>query len=314
MRLAVLALAALLLALPARAEETTWDLRARHTPTVGERTRNEERSRNRIKYAMLGGGQTLQSAEQTEGLEQRYDQEVQAVDAKTREVTKAVRTYVGVTDHASGEALDLSQKPVRVQMTCSEQGDVRFEALDGAVVPPLLQGVLDMESGRRSAEGQEDEAEKALFPAEKVAVGATWTIPIDVAARMFNMGDEGGEGEPPVPGAAPGGVDAEKSRATGKLEAADVEGGVTFLRIVLTIDLTLTRFQGMTCKEPMRFEGTVRFRLAADGASAAGDAELTAKVKGTTVVPRESLPEGPADATVQFDLELSNGKKVTVLP
>jgi hypothetical protein len=315
MRAAVVVLPALLLAAAARAEEKTWNLRARHVPAVGEKTRNEERTRNRVKYAMVGGGQTLQSAEQVEGIEQTYDQEVQAVDAKKREVTKAIRTYSAIVDHASGEKLDLSAKPIRVQMSCSEQGDVKFEPLDGAVVPPLLQGVLDMESGRRTAEGGEEDEEQQLFPAEPVAVGATWTIPLEVAARMFNMGD-GEEGAPaaPAPGAPPPGVDAEKSKATGKLEATEVVGGVTLLRITITIDMTLTRFQGMACKEPMRFEGTVKFRLAADGASPVGDAEFTAKLKGKTIVPPEAGQGMPKDTVVDFDLELGNGKKVTALP
>lgn len=317
MRRLALVLPALLVAVAARGEEKTWNLRARHVPAAGEKTRNEERTKNRVKYAMVGGGQTLQSAEQVEGIEQTYEQEVQAVDAKKREVTKAIRTYSAVVDHASGEKLDLSTKPIRVQMTCSEQGDVKFEPLDGAVVPPLLQGVLDMESGRRTAEAGAEDEEQQLFPAEPVAPGATWTIPLAVAARMFNMGD-GEEREGPAPAPAPDevpqGLDAEKSKATGKLERLEAApDGVTLLHITITLDLTLTRFQGMACKEPMKFEGTVRFRLAADGASPIGDAEFSAKLKGKTIVPPEAGQGLPKDTVVDFDLELGNSKKVSLL-
>lgn len=304
-------------------DDEGFDLRARYTAKKGDASRVVEMEKKAQKFRIVGpDGAELQNVDQTTGQELRYDEEVLELDAAGKEAASATRRYSAITDFTSGDKVDLAATPFVVKITRSPEGQVRHEPADPAAkVPPLVQQVMDSESGQVPP-STEDEFVKLMFPEGKVKVGATWTVPLADVAKAFDMGDPAAEPEgkdgpmapPPAPGTeapAPA-IDAAKSSCTGTLEAAEVEDGVKLLRIKVVFKLVMNRFQGTPTKGQVTFDGTMTFRLAEGATSPFGGATMHMALKGT-LLPEgdESLPPG---STVELDIAHDMAKTVTKVP
>lgn len=289
------ALAAILVA-PARGQQgggKTYDLRGDYKYVAGDKVRVHERAHTHAKYALKAGAQTLQSVDQMEGYEQRYEEEVQAVDEQGN-ITRSVRTYLSVEDFATSEKLDFAQRPIKVQLEKGEDGAFRFTPLEGATVPPALQQVLDQDAGSKETEADDEGAQKLIMPEGQVAVGAQWTVTNENACRVFQLD--------------PADLSAEGTKAEGRLEGAEATNDQTMLRVALAFDLRLTKYSGMECREPMTLHATLGLRMPEGAASPDGEATMEGSIRGTALIPPdEGLPPG---AILELDMTMTNVKKV----
>ncbi len=287
-----------LLAVPALAQDApTYDLRQEYKHVAGDKLRVHERTETRAKYALRAGAQTMQEVDQTEGFEQRYDEEVQEVDAEG-DVIRSVRTYTLVHDLATSEKLDLQASPIQVQMARDEDGTFRFTAVDAtAQVPDLLERLLDQEAGRKETQSDEEGAQKLIMPEGPVAVGATWPITLAHACEVFKF-----EERTLGPGA----------EARGTLTAAEAQGDQTMLKVDFVFNMPMTEFNGMACPEPMKFDATISLRLPANASGPQGGATMSGTIKGKAKLPED---EGlPPDAVLDLDMKVTNTKTVERLP
>lgn len=283
-----------LVAAPALAQDApTYDLRQEYKYVAGDKVRVHERTETHAKYALRAGDQVMQQVDQTEGFEQRYEEEVQEVDEKG-DVTRSVRTYTQVQDLATSEALDLKDKPFKVQMARDEDGTFRFTPVEqGAAVPELLERVLDQEAGRKETESDDEGAQKLIMPEQPVAVGATWPVSLQHACEVFKFEQE---------------TIGQGAEAQGTLEAAEPQGDLTMLKVALRFKLPMTSFNGMACPEPMKFDATINLRLPAGAAGPDGGASMEGVIKGKAKLPAD---EGlPPDAILDLDMKVTNTKTV----
>lgn len=283
-----------LVAAPALAQDApTYDLRQEYKYVAGDKVRVHERTETHAKYALRAGDQVMQQVDQTEGFEQRYEEEVQEVDEKG-DVTRSVRTYTQVQDLATSEALDLKDKPFKVQMARDEDGTFRFTPVEqGAAVPELLERVLDQEAGRKETESDDEGAQKLIMPEQPVAVGATWPVSLQHACEVFKFEQE---------------TIGQGAEAQGTLEAAEPQGDLTMLKVALRFKLPMTSFNGMACPEPMKFDATINLRLPAGAAGPDGGASMEGVIKGKAKLPTD---EGlPPDAILDLDMKVTNTKTV----
>ena len=297
-----LAFLAVLFAAPALAQDapapTTYDLRQNYKFVAGDKVRVHEVQQTRAKYALRDGDKVLQSVDQTEGYEQRYEEEVQEASAEG-EVTKSVRAYAFVKDISTGETLDLTEKPFKVQMARDEEGIYHFTPVEaGAQVPQLLETLLDQEAGKKETEGAEESQQRLMMPEGPVAVGATWAIPVEKACEVFKFEPEQ--------------VASEGVETQGTLTAAEVKGTETELRVAIRFKLPLKSFNGMPCPEPMLFEANLEIVMPAGATSPNGQVTAQGDVKGKALLPPE---EGmPKDAVLDLDMKVSSTKKIERVP
>jgi hypothetical protein len=290
-----LALLAVLLAAPALAQDApTFDLRSDYKFVAGDKVRVHELQQTRAKYALRDGDKVLQSVDQTEGYEQRYEEEVQEASAEG-EATKAVRTYTFVRDISTGETLELTEKPFKVQMARDEEGTYHFTPVEaGAQVPTLLETILDQEAGRKETEAVEESAQRLMMPEAPVAVGATWAIPVEKACEVFKF--------------EPDQVASEGYETQGTLSGAEPKGAETELRVAIRFKLPLKSFNGMPCPDPMLFEATLEIVMPAGATSPNGQVSAKGDVKGkATLPPEEGMPK---DAVLDLDMTVSTSKKI----
>lgn len=290
-----LAFLAVLLAAPALAQDApTHDLRGDYKFVAGDKVRVHELQQTRAKYALRDGDKVLQSVDQTEGYEQRYEEEVQEASPEG-EATKAVRSYSFVRDISSGETLELTEKPFKVQMARDEEGTYHFTAVEAGVqVPALLETILDQEAGRKETEAVEESAQRLMMPEAPVAVGATWAIPVEKACEVFKFEPEQ--------------VASEGVETQGTLSGAEAKGAETELKVAIRFKLPLKSFNGMSCPEPMLFEATLEILMPAGATSPNGQVTAKGDVKGKALLPPE---EGmPKDAVLDLDMTVQTTKKI----
>jgi hypothetical protein len=295
--LVVLGALAAIITVPARAQQggdaKTYDLRGDYKYVAGDKVRVHERSRTRAQYALKAGAEVLQKVDQTDGYEQRYEEEVQAVDERGN-ITKSVRTYVSIEDFATAEKLDFAQKPIKVQMDRAEDGTYRFTAMEGATVPPALQQILDQDAGSKESEAEDEGAQRLIMPEGQVAVGAQWTVTNENACQVFQL--------------EPTDLAAEGTKAEGRLEAAEPAGDLTMLSVNLLFDLKLSKYSGMDCREPMALHATLALRMPAGAGSPDGEATMEGSIRGTAQIPPdEGMPPG---SILELDMTMTNVKKV----
>lgn len=277
----------------AQEEAPTYDLRQDYKFVVGDKVRVHERTETRAKYALRAGEQVMQQVDQTEGYDQRYEEEVQEVSPEG-EVTRALRTYTQVQDLATSQTLDLQDKPFKVQMTRDEDGTFRFAAVDEAAeVPELLERILEQESGRKETEADDESTQKLIMPEQPVAVGARWQVAVPHACEVFKF-------EPETVG--------QGAEAQGALKAAAPQGEQTMLEVALRFKLPLTSFNGMPCPEPMIFDATIDLRMPAGATGPDGGAVMEGTIKGLARLPED---EGmPPDAVLDLDMKVKSTKSV----
>lgn len=286
---------AVLLAAPALSQDApTFDLRSDYKFVAGDKVRVHELQQTHAKYALRDGEKVLQSVDQTEGYEQRYEEEVQEAGADG-DVTRSVRAYAYARDIATGETLELAEKPFKVQMARDEDGTYRFTPVEeGAQVPALLETLLDQEAGRKETEAVEESAQRLMMPDAPVAVGATWAIPVEKACEVFKFEPEQ--------------VASEGVETQGTLTAAEVKGAETELRVAIRFKLPLKSFNGMPCPDPMMFEANLEIVMPAGATSPNGQVSAKGDVKGKASLPPE---EGmPKDAVLDLDMTVSTTKKI----
>jgi hypothetical protein len=284
----------LLIAAPALAQQT-HDLRGvEYRYKAGDKIRVHERNETHAKYAVKSGAKVLNSVDAIEGFEQRYDEEVQEVSAEG-DITKSVRTYTFAKVLATDLTLDLAQKPLKVQMTLGEDGAYGFTPVDpNAPIPEVLQEILDQEAGKKETESEDQSARRLIMAKEPVAVGATWTVPLEDVCRSFRFEPEH--------------VDAKGYEGKGTFVAADAKGDLTLLEATITFKLPLTKFNDMECVSPMAFDSVVRVRFPAGGAGPELESSMEGTVKGAAKIPDD---QGfPAGTTYDLDMKTVITQKI----
>lgn len=289
------ALAALALAVaPAGADDASYSLRDEYKPKVGDKVRVHERNRTGGTVTVRAGDQVLQEQEQKQGLEQRYEEHVLEV-GEDGKVSRATRRYTFVADFSADETEDLSAKPVEVVMT-RKDGQRSFAPAEGHTLTPLLERVLDVESGQ-SNDKDDDDSRKTLLPEGQVEVGATWPVPVEKLTEVFGMD--------------PADLDPTESTATGKLEKAEPKGDVTMLSVLVTVQLRFKRFQGMEAKPPFQFDMKIRMDLPAGGKAPGGGLRLDGIAKGKAIFPPDQgVPPG---TILDLDMTMENAKSMEPL-
>lgn len=286
-----LVLLGVLAAAPARAQQqaATFDLRGDYTYKVGDKIKVHERNETHAKYAIKSGAKVLNSVDTVEGYEQRYDEEVQEVSA-AGDITKSVRTYTFAKVFSTDQTLDLSQKPLQVQMALGEDGTFGFTPVDPqATIPPVLQEILDQDAGKKETEEEDQGARRLIMPAERQAVGGTWSVPLSDVCELFRF--------------EPDHVQQEAYEGKGTLEAAETRpDGVTMLRATITFKLPLRKFNDLECKQPMAFDTVVRLSMPAEAAGPDGQSTMEGTVKGVAQIPEDQgFPPG---STYDLDMRM----------
>lgn len=288
-----------LAAAPALAQEgaPTYDLRQEYKLVAGDKISVQEHMETRAKYTLRAGDQVIHDADQVEGYDQSYVEEVQEVTADG-DVVRSVRTYTHVRDLNTAEELDLKANPFKVQMSRDEDGLFRFTPLEeGAQLPELLERILGVEVGRKEADSDEEDARRLLVPEEPVAVGATWQLPVEKVCEVFKLPPES---------------IAEGAEGSGALEAAEPVGERTMLKVALRFKLPMSTFNEMPCPEPMRFDATISLRVPAGATGPEGGVALEAAIKGKAKLPPDQgLPPG---AMLDLDMTIKNSKSVERAP
>jgi hypothetical protein len=284
-----LALLGGLAALPARAQQAaTYDLRGDYRYKVGDKIKVHERNETHAKYAIKSGAKVLNSVDTVEGYEQRYEEEVQEVSA-AGDITKSVRTYTFAKVFATDQTLDLSQKPLKVQMALAEDGTFGFTALDPAVpIPEVLQEILDQDAGKKETEEEDQSARRLVMPAERQAVGATWSVPLSDVCELFRF--------------EPDQVQQEGYEGKGKLEAAERQGELTMLRATVGFKLPLKKFNELECEKPMAFDTVIRLSMPVDAGGPEVQSSMDGTMKGIARIPEDQgFPPG---STYDLDMRI----------
>ncbi|MCW8138897.1 MAG: hypothetical protein KIT58_08330 [Planctomycetota bacterium] len=284
----------LALALPAAADETTYDLRAGddYTPAVGDVLRVETTERQKSQVVVRSGEQVLQRQEGEQGQAATYTEEVLAVDDQGQ-VSRARRVYESFRDIDAGQAPDVQGLAVLLER--GKDGKHAFVAEGDATVPPALRARLDQEALQRDMKRElgdrEKERQHALLPDEPVPVGATWEITPEQALTAFGFQDSA--------------LHPEQTKVVGTFRSLEERDGVTFMNVHVDVDLAFTRFQGLDCPEPATFKLALELLLPEGGTSPAGEARLTGVFDGEPTV-----PDAPG-VTMAVDLELENAQRRT---
>lgn len=280
------------LAVPVLAQQggATHDLRgADYRYKAGDKIRVHERNETHAKYAIKSGAKVLNSVDALEGYEQRYEEEVQEVNAEG-DITKSIRTYTFAKVLSTDLTLDLSQKPLKVQLALGEDGTYGFTPVDAsASIPEVLQEILDQEAGKKETEAEDEGARRLIMPKEPVAVGATWSVPLEDVCQSFSFEPES--------------VDAKGYEGKGTFEAAEPKDGLTLLVATVTFKLPLTKFNDMECQGPMAFDSVVRMRFPAGGAGPELENSMQGTVKGVAKIPDDQgFPPG---TTYDLDMKMA---------
>jgi hypothetical protein len=283
------------LAGPALAQTAaTFDLRGDYSFKVGDKIKVEERNETHAKYAIKSGPKVLNSVDTVEGYEQRYEEEVQEVSA-AGDITRSVRTYTYAKVFSTDQTLDLSQKPLKVQMALGEDGTFGFTPVDPAApIPDLLQEILEQDAGKKETEEEDQGARRLIMPAERQAVGATWSVPLKDVCELFRFEPEH--------------VAQDAYEGKGVLEAAEPKGALTMLRSTITFKLPLKKFNDLECVQPMAFDTVVRISMPADASGPDGQSIMEGTVKGVAQIPEDQgFPPG---STYDLDMRMVSSQQI----
>lgn len=283
----------LLCPLAAQAQET-WDLRAasEEQNAVGDKVTHVESEQQDMTLVIRQGQDEVQREQQVQGFEQRYVEELLAVDEEG-EVTSARRTYTVFTDKQTKQTLEGGE--LVVTWTREASGTRKVDYPQDRALPDALKEKLEhLAAGEPEEESEGPKPEqnpgKLFTPAEPVAVGATW--PVDPKQAMVGMGiDEA--------------LDAEGSSCTGTLVAATAEGEVTWLDVKVTMTLRLTTLEGVQCTEPFVFALTMDLRLPAGGGNV-GNVVMNGTMKGAL-----APPDAPPGVTFSIDMTMTGDLRRT---
>lgn len=255
-RVVSLAFAVLALGSAASAQET-YELRrlVGRKPAVGERVRVEKEATQ----TQSMGPRSIQLKPAAV-----YVEEVVEVGADG-EPTRVRRTYESFRDDQGDEVAVAAVAVVWTRDEATGQHAFTVPEEHQATFPPAL--FADMRKfveGRNEREKRgvtEQAMNEAMFPAEPLPVGGTWTVDVAQAVRMIGLPEED--------------VDVAQSSGEGKVDGIEQVEGEERLRFTITLRLTMSKMRGRPLPAPAPLETTMTFRLPVKADGRQGDTHMT---------------------------------------
>lgn len=229
-------------------------------------------------------GQAIKD-DQKKVIDVSFSEEVLEVAEGAKKPTKFTRLYQKAEVTVKGETKKISLEGKTVLIVRGEKSNAY--TIDGKPVADDAEQFLTGEfSGKK-----DDDSHAMLLPSEPVKPGDTWKVDMAKVVKAFeeNMG-----------------IDAEKSKGTGKLVKTYKKGDATFGQFEVSIDLAVTKFGAGMQAFPVK-PGTVltiRFSLdgCLDGSEDTGKAIMTMKGKVEASIPN-------AEITVDLDMKMDGARE-----
>ena len=253
-------------------------------PAMGDKGKETKVSTEVVNVNGSAMGQAIKE-EQKKVTDSAFTDEVLEIAEGAKKPTKFNRTYEKAEVTVKGETKKISVEGKTVLVVRGDKKNTY--TIDGKPVAEDAEQFLTEEfSGKK-----DDDSFGMLLPTEPVKAGDTWKIDIAKVVKAFedNIG-----------------VDAEKSKGTGKLVKTYKKGDATFGQFDVTIDLAVNKFGAGPQAFPVK-PGTVlviKFSMdgCLDGTEETGKATMTMKGKVEASIPN-------AELTVDLDMKMDGTRE-----
>jgi hypothetical protein len=289
-RLALVLLVAAPFATAAPAPDT-YDLKLSFKRPVGSSQVVKDRDREKGKFVVSDtGGNALSTQDLDTSTELVYTETV--LEKGDKKPSKFQRAYEKAVKTTGAKAEKLPYEGRTVVYTLK---DGKYECTTKGE-PALPEATLKELASKESADSSD--ATDLLAPKKPVKVGETWAIDAKKMAKEF---DKDGNME----------MDADKSKAGGKLVKVYSKGGKLYGVIELTLTVAIKKLGSkdgsLTFDPPATMEMKLTLDVVIDGTSGAGVMTMTGKLNG-----KGNMSAADQKLTVDMNMEMSGKKEESV--